>query len=260
MKEILKEIIENNPELKKDEAKIEKAINLLNENNPKIYASIEFKNNLKEKIKNLINLKEWKKTRFSFFAIPVFSFLFAIWWFMYYFSDVDFFWKSEDFRLQKFEKISEKNFVNEELNEIDEIFEEVLNEEEIRTTSSIMMKWSRNIEPESSQINSDIEPNLEEIEIFSDEIFEDITNYSEMFDIESFDGSSDIKWFEESTDVEIQPMMMRANFMPIEEVDFKTFCENQIWELIWSWETEKCIVDKKECLISDYQNWICEFK
>lgn len=43
------------------------------------------------------------------------------------------------------------------------------------------------------------------------------------------------------------------------ELDFGTYCEQQWWVLSSTWEVEKCIIDKKECMASEFKNWICEF-
>jgi len=50
MKKIIKEIIENNPELEKEKSNLEKAANILEKNNPEILPTKEFKKSLKSRI------------------------------------------------------------------------------------------------------------------------------------------------------------------------------------------------------------------
>jgi len=62
-KDILEEILENNPELKKDKKKLEKIILFLEKNNPEIIISKDFKNNLKSRLNNIIKFNEINKKR-----------------------------------------------------------------------------------------------------------------------------------------------------------------------------------------------------
>lgn len=90
MKKILKELIDNFPELEKNKEDIEKAVYYLKDNKPVFSASKEFKINLKNKLKNISSIKSQKKSSFLVFSVPVFSFLFIVVWFTYYFKQINF--------------------------------------------------------------------------------------------------------------------------------------------------------------------------
>jgi len=274
MKKIVKEIFENNPELKKDSKKIEKTIELLDQTNPRIQASKEFKTSLKSRLNSLIWLKQNKKNNFIVFAVPAFSFMFVIGWFFYYFKDINFIWEN-NIDISNIEKISDEEFIKNELNEISEIFETELINEKNTVKETPKEKILRTI-PKTKTLNEEIntietmsfwtesisEEEVENIDLVDNEIVEifgwlqadiDATvDINSNMKLESL-GDSDIMMDE----MEIAP---KAMMMSIPELNFNDYCKQEWWEISWTGALQKCIIDKKECLASQFQNQTCEFK
>jgi len=130
--EILKEILENNPELKKDKEKVKKIIKNLLENNPKITATKEFKDQLKNRLENIIQMESPATNRIFFFAglLQVFSIFFVIGWFYYYFWWTTFFHSNKDInsnlKVEPLIERIEEETISEELEEINTIFSDEL--------------------------------------------------------------------------------------------------------------------------------------
>lgn len=84
----IKELLEEFPELSEDSNKLEQVIKYLEGSNPNIEAWMEFKESLRKRLDNIIELKTWKKKRFWFFAVPVFSFCLVISLVFVYYEDI----------------------------------------------------------------------------------------------------------------------------------------------------------------------------
>gem|GEM_PF-3813906 len=78
MKNFLKELYDNFPELENSKEKVDKAVYYLKDNKPFYAASNEFKTKLKTRLENITSLTSTKKSNFFIFAIPVFSLLFIV--------------------------------------------------------------------------------------------------------------------------------------------------------------------------------------
>lgn len=242
MNKILKEILEDNPELEKDKEKLEKIIIELEKNNPKIVATKEFKKLLKSRIEWIIWLRQNKKSDFSIFAIPVFSFMFVIGGFFYYFQDVIFLWNGEQINVSNIEQINEDNNIVSEIEEISELFIDDLNDvvETERIEKNTMLKIEKSEPINNELINtkiSDFNEDDNEIELIEGLLFESLSEEENITD-----------------SIEMDIMIMEES-----ELDFNKFCGNEWWELSWTWELEKCITKDKECIKSNFQNWICDF-
>jgi hypothetical protein len=233
MKKIIEEIIENTPELEKDRDLLWKTVKFLDENNPKIFPTHEFKKSLKSRISWLIKLKQNKKTNFLIFAIPVFSLMFVVAWFFYYFDEIDFLWNWKDVDLENVQKINlintqsideEKNI---EDNQVMEIYDAI--KEEIG-------------EPDEALLQDSPDMWTSQKRVWGAELFQATDNAP---DVDSNDA-----W------------VMTKSYLSEDyiEPDFKKFCEQQQWELSWTWTLEKCIVNKKECLASQFINRVCDFE
>lgn len=328
MKEILNEILENNPELEKDKKQLWNVIIELQENNPKILISNEFKESLKSRISWLINLKQNKKTNFVILAIPVFSFIFIVAGFLYYFEKIDFIpnWKNVD--LQDMKKVSEEDLQTQEIDEIWQLFEEKpkkeveenninnpktslkndtvkdknisKNQKEVSdnkpnngTISDDLQNTSTNSSNDTTTINNstklenyfkqtnkkttpsvsntfsivgdNIEDNIEDNQVM--DLFEALwEEYPELSGVSKDEPqdlwvSQDRVWLYDSRAawsdfqiIEEQPLMKSSM-----KFDFKSFCEQESWEYSWTGALEKCVINEKECLASEFINWTCEF-
>ncbi len=232
MKKIIEEIIENTPELEENREILWKTVKFLDENNPKIFPTREFKESLKSRINWLIKLKQHKKRNFLIFVVPVFSLMFVVVGFFYYYDWINFLWEWKNIDL--------KNNQN-------------INLMKIQNTND-----EQNIE--DNQVMEIYEAIKEEIGEPDDTIQQDApdmwASQKRAWDTDLFQATDDAQDMEDN-----DAWVMTKSFLSNDniELNFKDFCEQQQWELIWTWVLEKCIVDKKECLASQFINWTCEF-
>lgn len=272
MSKIVNEIIENIPELEKDKKDLNNTVSFLEANNPEIKASKEFKKNLKTRIKWIISIKQSdKKSLFKFFAIPAFSFIFVMWWFLYHFKDIDFFIDGN--KLQKHENVDMVeieefwNIFEEELRKVvNENFEEEIDREDNKSVKTLVAPFKQrsiNLDNNNVDMKKDI---LIENQDFTEEEDSTIEN-DEILEILSW-----IEWELEEDFSDIQSdewfMIKGASFMEDDnfgssyteiEVNFDDFCMEKWWEITWDWELKKCILNEKQCFSSGFINWTCEF-
>lgn len=200
MKKKVNEIIENQPNLKKDKKVLEKTINFLDKNNPKVFASKKFKKSLRARLDWLIWLKQNKKSHFVIFAIPVFSFMFVVWGVFYYIQDVKFVnnnwaWKTEILLDEKLED----ELIIAEIDELWEIFDNQINQIESEDNApkmmQVQMKQEEDSEVKSKNFNRkigsydiksvDVEKSVEIEEFIESDMQEDLF---ESFNIEAEDN------------------------------------------------------------------------
>lgn len=288
MTKLLNEILENQPELEKNKDSLEKVINSLEENNPKIMASKEFKESLKSRIDWLIWIKQNKKSNFVIFAVPVFSFMFVIWWFFYYFKDINFFDNNWNISESQLSKITEDKVLNNELDDKISTFEaEILSEvnienqkidkenvilEDTEITKSENIRTLKTATPAavrtmwiSADINKDIEQdNIEETNSNDDNQIIDLLDSIEQEIWETFDESIS----DQDIEAEIDSIMEFGLFSDesfdtmenqIIEYSFEEFCRDNLWEISGTGETLKCIKNNIECGSSDFEKWACSF-
>ena len=88
-KKLYEELLQEHPELKESEVDIMEVITLMKKMNPDITPDQDYKNALKQRLDAIVNYNPQKSHSFIWFlkyVIPVFSFGFAVFWFVY-FSD-----------------------------------------------------------------------------------------------------------------------------------------------------------------------------
>jgi len=211
MSKIVDEIIDNLPELEKDKDVLLKTVSFLDENKPDIKIDNNFKKSLKSRLDWLISIKEWRKNKFSIFAIPVFSFVFAIGGFVYYFNDIDLFfseWKITT------ETISEGNIEIKEIMEIGEILDFEINNI-IEEDNSNKVEW---LKEDNEAINLKLRSvNKIEEPILGDKIMHSKVNVNKM----------------ESNDSNLEADTYEVNNFEISNSE-----DNSIVEMFWLSELE----------------------
>lgn len=262
MAKIIDEIIENIPDLEKDKVVLEKTINFLDENKPEIKIDKDFKMSLKSRIDWLVSIKSWSKSKFTMFAIPVFSFVFAIWWFMFYFKDLiflvpdnnsSFIWT--DWENIKIGEIEEVWKILD--NEINSLLEEKNNSANISSeniSSRSLMMWTRSINSRDELIQEPESLNDSGVNILSDVIDEEPTisldsemNISSDESIETFSISS-------------EPMLLESVYLEEKELTFWEYCSEIWWDLSREWAIETCTLEDKKCSSDTFESWVCEFE
>lgn len=282
MKKFLDELYENYPELENSKDSIDKAVYYLKDNKPVFNASSEFKNHLKSRIDWLIWLKTNKKNNFLLFAIPLFSFVFIVAWFLYYFKDITFFnWpnNARNFEIsnlktddnlsnneQQSEEKSENNVNDESIKNVDkpETIENINNENiAVKNTEvkNITKVNSNNQEISTFSVMDDPQ-NTEKNPVENDEISTVLDAIGETYDFKMIDSTNndsniDSIW---DTMMPMSDMSSIRSFKVQENYDtFTDFCSNNWWTIYEAWNDQICRVNKKECLSSNYVNWTCEF-
>ncbi|MDD2907757.1 MAG: hypothetical protein PHH98_03895 [Candidatus Gracilibacteria bacterium] len=282
MKKFLKELIENFPEIEKNKEVIEKVVYYLNDNKPVFNASNDFKNKLKSRINGVISLKINKKNNFLIFAIPVFSFVFVVAGFFYYFKDITFFnGKNPNKNL---EIVDIKTYNNDENIVLDDNLDDSILEKEnlelnkdedikinsnhISTTknsktgnnNTTVIKKSNEIVDVKDESNTQVASDLS---VENNEISNLLDAVGETYDY-GISGSSEFENSIDSTGIGASPMMdlSSSRLFKSEAVydTFEVFCKNNLGVIYEAGNEQICRVNKKECLSSNYINGTCEFK
>ena len=251
MKNFLKELYDNFPELENSKEKVDKAVYYLKDNKPFYAASNEFKTKLKTRIENITSLTSTKKSNFFIFAIPVFSLLFIVVWFAYYFKDITFLndkinisvWNSIENSVMKMQVVNndviEETFV--------EIWEDLSSDNTknnfIKTEKSIVKNNDEKIVEDKVDltinepiVELNIEENINESTIENDDIFNFLEAlWENLDDNQSFSSDvSDIWWTSLKMMWDSAPMIMSDSvsessfIMESEPIWFEDFCKNNI--------------------------------
>jgi len=291
MKNFLKELYNNFPELESSKEKVDKAVYYLKDNKPFYAASDEFKIKLKTRLENISSLRLQKKSNFLIFAIPVFSFLFVVVWFTYYFKDVSFLNDKVNISLNN--KIEDSVYQNEILNETQKNIENIdenIDKNLIKSDNFISTKKIEKVILDKYKVSEEkidkveensvidlttnekiteinVLDNINESTIENDDIFNFLEALWENLDEDqSFvsDGNmwwSSLKMIWESTPMIMSDSVNVSSFIIEDDyIWFEDFCKNNMWFIYEAGDEKVCRVDKKECLSSNYINWVCEFK
>lgn len=282
MKKFLDELYENYPELENSKDSIDKAVYYLKDNKPVFSASGEFKNHLKSRIDWLIWLKINKKNNFLLFAIPLFSFVFIVAWFLYYFKDITFLnWPNNVRNFEISNLKIDNNLSNNNKQQWEEKSENNINDENTNNINKTEVVENINNKNIPSKKLDKVNSNNQEISTFSvieDQQNTEITsaeNYEistvldavgETYDFKISDSVNGDYYFDSNMDsvwASISPMSdmsLSRSFKVQENYDtFTDFCSNTWWTIYEAWNDQICRVNKKECLSSNYINWTCEF-
>ena len=266
-KEIIDEIIELNPKLKKDKDKLSKIILVLEKMNPKIEASSNFKSDLKNKLKTIqsINNSETIKRPFLF-LVPLFSLFFIIGSSFYLYKDINFI-EQKDLNFKSEEILDSSIMLEDQTNniqndiilepKIEKTYDESVEVKKINNNLHKELKINSIIIDENILKNNDtldkdivIDNNevLDEqiIEVLWDEISIENNNEDNQSQVLDFFPElyepTNLEWYIEKT------------------INFEEYCKNISWKLNIQNEEKTCLLDNKICLETDYNNWVCKFK
>ena len=282
-KDILEEILENNPELKKDKKKLEKIILFLEKNNPEIIISKDFKNNLKSRLNNIIKFNEINKKRkvnffwFLNYFVPVFSLFFIVSTWFYLYKDMFFIEQKDlqfnnekilDIFLEEESLILEDNFkknidiINNEILLLKRKKEEWFSQKkEIIKKEVIFNKTNSNNEEKGNNIivkDNKIEVvDNQIIEIlWDDNLVEQNTRTLDW----SFNNSE--QTYPESDFINVGKPVNIEDESVMEDykiLEFEEFCEKELWKIIIKNWNKYCIIKEEICLENDYKNNSCIF-
>lgn len=296
-KEILKEILENNEDLKKDEKKIKKIIESLLESNPDIKIDQDFKKKLKDKLETIIQLnKDSEKTRekkilFYSWLVPWFSLFFLVASFYYYLWWTTFFIWEKNIEIPKNSEIINNETINEKIKNTEnsntkkdnKIEKTPINEnsnEDTQKNDISNNNIPKNDEPSinlsnenTSRINIEPKKEIEDNQII-DLLWEaEWDNLwwgyiaTESYSLKSiapvmWDGLYQCDTEITSNDY-VDNCEIESNTWITETntwtLDFTTYCNNNFWEIIrLEWENI-CITNEERCFESEYNNWSCTF-
>ncbi|MDD3145105.1 MAG: hypothetical protein PHV23_03245 [Candidatus Gracilibacteria bacterium] len=282
MKKFLDELYENYPELENSKDSIDKAVYYLKDNKPVFSASGEFKNHLKSRIDGLIGLKINKKNNFLLFAIPLFSFVFIVAGFLYYFKDITFLNGPNNVRNFEISNLKiDNNLSNNNKQQGEEKSENNINDENTNNINKTEVVENINNKNIPSKKLDKVNSNNQEISTFSvieDQQNTEITsaeNYEistvldavgETYDFKISDSVNGDYYFDSNMDsvgASISPMSdmsLSRSFKVQENYDtFTDFCSNTGGTIYEAGNDQICRVNKKECLSSNYINGTCEF-
>ncbi len=276
MKEFFKELYENFPELEKSKESVEKTVYYLKDNKPIFAASHEFKTKLKTRLENIAALKNNKKTNFFIFAVPVFSFLFVIVWFSYFFKDLFIFEdNNKPLLINTQHAILQNNPVDTDITIVEkkdikpvniqnfknwnEVSLKSHNQDKIISNNEVILNETYSAESQVQDSNLDTTDNsIENKEI--DYIFWVLGEiYPDHWELDNGYKYWD-SWYESDF-----PSMLKTGaptndwFVFQDSVSFEDFCLNNSWSILEHKNIKLCKTNENYCLSSKYINWTCEF-
>lgn len=233
-KELLNEFLKNFPELEKDKKSLEKTLDFMLKNNPKVEIDEKFKQNLKKKLETISDLKMNKDTSSIWFLLPIFWFLFSIFALFYMFFNVSFFHNSNIKDLEIKEKSTKTlnpqyENLNFSSNNLNSDLEKPLNNDFIKT---------RSVENSENTWWKKSSPIIEDNQIL--EFVEDLEKNNLEEKLYATDSITILKSFKYK--------------------DFQDFCKSNSWTLIRKNLNKTCKKKNKYCLEENYKDWYCEWK
>lgn len=258
-KKLYDELLKEHPELKESNVDIPEVISLMQELNPDIVANQDYKDTLKQRLDTIANYNPKKSSNIFWFLkyfIPVFSFGFAVFGFVYF---------SDDFQPQPIKSDSHiqsksiqqasvpENAPAEMMMLSDMAESDMLDEAPISAQASMKSKslrTTRNMTVSDNQA-TDSENIINDNKEISDELLDEVMPM--MFSMDSMlSDESDNGFTEESENLEIMWMTESSVEEKIEDT-FSDIC----WEYnglisILEDEIRTCILENKNCDETDY--------
>ncbi len=258
-KKIYDELFKEHPELKESNVDIPGVISLMQELNPDIVADQDYKNTLKQRLDTIAkyNPQKWNSIFwFLKYFIPVFSFWFAVFWFVY-FSDE---FKPESQKIDSQvqlrsvapEGISESS-PSEMMMLSDMADEQMLHKEPVAAQTSMKSKslmTTRNI-PTNNNLNTEPESTGMADDNISDEVLEEVM--PRMFSMDSMMEDESVNDKNEQLEsLEFSWMAIMSEEEIIEDI-FADIC----WEYnglikVLEDNSRTCILENKNCYETDY--------
>lgn len=282
MKNFLKELYDNFPELENSKEKVDKAVYYLKDNKPFYAASDEFKTKLKTRLENIVSLTSKKKSNFFIFAIPVFSFLFIVVWFSYYFKDISFL--NDKTNISIWTPIEDSSMKMQVVNSdvIEETFielwddstmsnyikfndnkpKDIINNNSYKSkTKNITFVQEQNVTSETEKIDDNLENN-DIVDIFW-ALWEIYPESDKSIEIPYwYVNSWNIWWMPDNKDFTNNPNLFMNDMLVISEneMSFEDYCYSNSWTILQSKSIKLCKFNDKYCLSNSYINGSCDIK
>lgn len=281
-KNIYEELLKEHPELKDSEMNIQEIVTTLKKINPEIIPDETFKQSLKNRLEHIHSYKYQKKNWFLNylqFIIPVFTFWFAIFWFMYFSNTTEHDiqkinmqsewqeYKVQDVQLKSIQIYSEPKNTAEE-NKSSEIQTETTSITESDESQNIDMKKSTRwlpIQKTNQQENIDVPVQWIPENKWDMSENQDINNTS---DEPMMIQSSMMMWAESYSEDSSEDMNTESfsSDMMIEESEWQWWYIYSFSEICWEynwvikiWENNEniCIYNGISCSEWDFDEWKC---
>lgn len=275
---ILEELLENNPDLKKEN--IEKIINILSVSNPEVKASDDFKEKLKNRLEIYWSYQKKSFSNYFFFLTPV---VWAICIFTFFYIFWDFLGKKElnqEIFLENINPVKIDVLPKEVKNLENSEIKKELNQENILNTDKNFSSWNSFLEKKykvekKSVINDEkieenkieesfskeikklnVKEDLNSRKIETDDNFVKINNLDSDINQEDFNLDSDIIPVKIHNDIRTFKI---DNTEKVFNKDFKSMCLENWFEF---YETDSwlvCSTFDKKCFENDFKNGLCDF-
>lgn len=242
-KKLYEELLLEHPELKESQVDIQEVISLMKKMNPYIVPDQNYKNELKQRLDTIANYNPQKSHGFMWFLkylIPVFSFGFAVFGFVYF---------SDEF----------KSDIKTEIENIAPASMMMLSESPDPENINLRSQWRMLMK---SGLVDDTE-NTKESENISDDMWDDILDemMPMMFSMDEvmLDSPENTSFHESDDTNEIWSMnVMSINEQwEIEDIFFEICWEyNGLIKVLEDW-VRACILEDKNCYEDTYEEWEC---
>lgn len=253
-KKLYEELLLEHPELKESHADIKEVISLMQELNPDIVPDQHYKNELKQRLDTIANYNPNKSYGIFWFLkylIPVFSFGFAVFWFVYFSDEFKTETNIETWSIESIQSNTESIAPAAMMMLSDLVDEDML--EKQPENARMKMRWSM-----SEDINTSKESRSSDSwDVISDEVLEEVVPM--MFSMDSMMEDSNIdEGISELESMESMWIMsMQSESIIIEDIFFDICWEyNGLIKVLEDWD-RSCILEDKNCYESSYQEDKC---
>lgn len=260
-KQLYEELLQEHPELKESNVDIKEIISLMKLMNPDLVPDQNYKNELKQRLDTIANYnpqKSWGIVWFLKYFVPVFSFAFAVFWFVYFSDEFKSKTIIETWSTQSIQRVSESIAPAAMMMLSDMADEDMLEKQpdisskQTKSVATIKTRWAIS---ESNTDNDQINIPSDSVENIPDEVLEEVMPM--MFSMDSLmEDSIENDEIPESENIESMWIMSMEDESIVEDLFFEICGEYK--GLITSLEDERiCILENKNCNESDYQENKC---
>ena len=191
-KKLYDELLKEHPELKDSHVDISEVISLMQELNPDIVADQDYKDALKQRLETIANYSPQKSNSIFWFLkyfIPVFSFWFAVFWFLYFSDEFQSEQKNMDTQIQ-FKTMQIKSVPENMQDENVILWDEQPANSSFSSRMSLKsiweendMNWDNKIQ-EDTTVSQDLSDEVQPMMFSMDVMIEDESNNNEQMQVE----------------------------------------------------------------------------
>jgi hypothetical protein len=263
-KKLYEELLLEHPELKESKVDIKEVISLMKQMNPDIVPDQNYKNELKQRLDAIAKYnpqKSWGILWFLKFFLPVFSFGFAVFWFVYFSDEFQSKTNVETWLIESIQSDTESIAPAAMMMLSDMADEDMLESEpesskmQSKSIATMKTRWAI---VENNITNDQVNISTDSIDNISDEVLEDVMPM--MFSMDSMmEDSTMNENIPESEAVESMWIMSMESesIIIIEDIFFDICWEyNGLIKVLEDWN-RTCILEDKNCYESDYQEKKC---